>query len=187
MRWRGKRATPQRGKAESMLRFLFGRLTSEPRRGQALFDSAVAEARRPHWYCDGEVADSIDGRFAMLATVCAMLIVRLEAGSASGEAASAAVTERFIEAMDAEHRELGLNDPGLGRRVRKLVGSLERRVDEWRDAIHGEIDWSETVVSSVYRGESPKDEALAHCERSLRELWERLCDSAEERLLQAQY
>lgn len=170
-----------------MLRFLFGRLTSEPRRGQPLFDSVVTEARRPHWYSEGEVPDSIDGRFAMLATVCAILIVRLEAGSGDGDAASAALTERFIEAMDAEHRELGLNDPGLGRRVRKLVASLERRVDEWRDAIHGENDWDETVVSSVYRGEPPKDEALTHCSRSLRELWERLCDSPEERLVKAQF
>lgn len=166
-----------------MLRFLFGRLTSEPRRGQALFEKAVAEARRPHWYREGEVVDSIDGRFAMLATVCALTIVRLESGSAEGDAASAALTERFIEAMDSEHRELGLNDPGLGRRVRKLVASLERRVDDWRGAIHGENDWEETVVSSVYRGEPPRDAALAHSARSLRELWERLCDSTEERLV----
>lgn len=170
-----------------MLRFLFGRLTSEPRRGQALFDTAVAEARRPHWYEAGEVPDTIDGRFAMLATVCAIFIVRLESGSSKGDAASAALTERFIEAMDAEHRQLGLNDPGLGRRVRKLVASLERRVDEWRDAVHGENDWSETVVSSVYRGEPPRDAALAHAERAIRDLWERLCDSPEERLVKAEF
>ena len=170
-----------------MLRFLFGRLTSEPRRGQPLFETAVAEARRPHWYREGEVVDSIDGRFAMLATVCAIFIVRLEAGSADGDAASAALTERFIEAMDAEHREMGLNDPGLGRRVRKLVASLERRVDDWRGAIHGENDWDETVVTSVYRGEPPKDEALAHSARSLRELWDRLSDSPEEQLVKAEF
>lgn len=162
-----------------MLRFLFGRLTSEPRRGAALFDRVVAEARQPHWYTSGEVADSIDGRFAMLATVCAITIVALENGSRSGSVASAALTERFIEAMDAEHRELGLNDPGLGRRIRKLVGSLERRVDEWRSATEDELDWDEAVVSSVYRGDAPKDAALEHTARSLRALWSRLCESAE--------
>ncbi len=138
---------------DTMLRFLFRRLTDQPRRGQALFDRVVAEARKPHWYTDGEVPDSIDGRFAVLATVTALFIVRVESGGSDLEAQSVALTERFIEAMDAEHRELGLNDPGLGRRVRKLVGSLERRVDEWRDAIHDERDWDETVISSLYRGE----------------------------------
>lgn len=162
-----------------MLRYLFGRLTSEPRRGKALFDCVVAEARQAHWFTSGEVADTIDGRFAMLATVCAITIVALENGSDSGGAASAALTERFIEAMDAEHRELGLNDPGLGRRVRKLVGSLERRVDEWRAATEDELAWDEAVVSSVYRGEAPKDAALEHTAGSLRALWSRLGNASE--------
>jgi cytochrome b pre-mRNA-processing protein 3 len=157
-----------------MLRFLFRRLTGEPSRGWALFDEVVTEARRPHWYVEGEVADTIDGRFAVLATVCAFFIVRLESGSPEGDRASAALTERFIEAMDSEHRELGLNDPGLGRRVRKLVGALERRVDQWRDTVHEESGWDEAVIASLYRGEPPRDEALRHSSKALSELWERL-------------
>jgi cytochrome b pre-mRNA-processing protein 3 len=157
-----------------MLRFLFRGLTNEPARGQALFDQVVAEARKPHWYLDGEVPDTIDGRFAVLATICALFIVRLEQGEERLDAASVALTERFIEAMDAEHRQIGLNDPGLGRRVRKLVGSLERRVDEWRDSIHEETDWIGTVVSSLYRGEPANDPAMEHSALALRDLWERL-------------
>lgn len=157
-----------------MLRFLFRGLTNEPARGQALFDRVVAEARKPHWYLEGEVPDTIDGRFSVLATVCALFIVRLEQGDEGLDAASVALTERFIEAMDAEHRQIGLNDPGLGRRVRKLVGSLERRVDEWRDSTHGETDWGDGVVSSLYRGEPPSDAALEHSSAALRDLWEGL-------------
>ena len=41
---------------------------------------------------------------------------------------SPALTERFIEAMDAEHRQLGLNDPTLGKRVRSLVASIAAAV-----------------------------------------------------------
>ena len=169
-----------------MLRFLFGRLTDGPGRGQAVFDAVVAEARRQHWYLEGEVADTLDGRFAALATICALFIVRLEQGGESGEAGSAGLTERFIEAMDSEHRELGLNDPGLGRRVRMLVGSLERRVDEWRDAIHEETDWDETVVSSLYRGEAPRDSALEHSSKALRSLWDGLSGASESLLLEGQ-
>ena len=170
-----------------MLRYLFGRLTGRPKRGQALFDFAVAEARNPHWYTEGEVPDTIDGRFAMLATICALLSARLESESPEGEMASAALTERFIESMDAEHRELGLNDPGLGRRVRKLVGSLERRVDEWRAAVAGERDWSETTISSAYRGQAPRDDALEHSAERLRSLWARLCDASGQQLVEGQF
>lgn len=187
MRSLGKGATLPSVVNEPMLRFLFGRLTNEPRRGQALFETVVAEARRPHWYVEGEVADTIDGRFAMLATVSALVIVALESRESDGAAASAALTERFIEAMDAEHRQLGLNDPGLGRRVRKLVGSLERRVDEWRTAVEGGSDWNDTVISSIYRGDSPRDPALAHSAKALRELWNRLEDSSESRLVKGDF
>jgi cytochrome b pre-mRNA-processing protein 3 len=170
-----------------MLRFLFGRLTDRAKRGQAIFDSAVAVARRPHWYVEGEVPDTIDGRFAMLATVCALLIVELESGSEPSDVASAALTERFIEAMDAEHREIGLNDPGLGRRVRKLVASLERRVDEWQAATAGEAGWSETIISSVYRGQPPRDAALARSETALRDLSTRLQQAPRAQLLEGRF
>lgn len=162
-----------------MLRNLFTGLTGRHKRGQALFDRAIEEARRTGWYLKGEVPDTIDGRFAMLATVIALMIVRLESGSASGQLASAALTERFIEAMDAEHRELGLNDPGLGRRVRTLVGSLGRRVDDWRSATSGNCAWGETVRSSLYPGSSPPDRALDHSSSALAGLWERLAKAAD--------
>ena len=170
-----------------MLRFLFRRLTDRSPRGQALFDFAVAQARSPHWFTQGEVPDTLEGRFAMLATICALLSVRLESGSPEGEAASAALTERFIESMDSEHRELGLNDPVLGRRVRKLVGSLERRVDKWGAAVGGERDWSETVVSSVYRGQPPRNEALEHSSARLHELWARLSGRSDEQLVEGHF
>ncbi len=170
-----------------MLGFLFGRLTGEPKRGQALFDAAVAEARRPHWFTLAEVPDTLDGRFAMLATVSALLIVRLEELGDEGQRASAAVTERFIEAMDAEHRELGLNDPGLGRRVRKLVGSLERRVDDWRAAVAGERAWTEAVVSSVYRGTEPADPPLEAAEQALQDLWRRLSGAGSGQVLKGRF
>ena len=55
--------------------------------------------------------DTLDGRFAMLATIARWSIVRLEQLGEAGNALSVALTERFIEVMEAEHRELGLGDP----------------------------------------------------------------------------
>jgi len=155
--------------AESpMLRFLFPRLTAAPERGDKLFAAAVAEARAPHWYVEGAVPDTLDGRFAMLATIAALIIVRLD--RAGHTAASVALTERFVEAMKAEHRELGLGDPKLGRTVLELVGALERRVGLWRDTVGGG-DWSAAVATSVYRNAAIDTAALEHTARALRELW----------------
>src|ERR1700741_5427427 len=109
-----------------MLGFLFRTLTADPARGTALFDALTAEARKAHWFVEGAVPDTLDGRFAVLSTLAALAIVRLEREGETGIAASVALTERFIEVMESEHRELGLGDPTLGRTVRKLVGSLAR-------------------------------------------------------------
>jgi cytochrome b pre-mRNA-processing protein 3 len=154
-----------------MLGFLFRSLTAEPARGAELFAAVTAEARRPHWYVEGTVPDTIDGRFAVLATIAALVLVRLERLGEEGNDLSVALTERFIEVMDSEHRELGLGDPKLGRTVRKLVGSLARRTDLWRSAIDG--DWIEATRKSLYKAGVAPD-ALDHSAQTLREIWDGL-------------
>ena len=154
-----------------MLNLLFRRLTAEPSRGAALFASLIAQARQRHWYVEGAVADTIDGRFAVLATVTALAIVRLERFGEGGDAASVALTERFIEVMEAEHRELGLGDPALGKTVRKLVGSLARRTELWRSA--KDRSWTDATRESLYKGDV-QPSALEHSARALHDLQARL-------------
>ena len=148
-----------------MLNLLFRRLTAEPSRGAALFAAITAETRQPYWYVEGMVPDTIDGRFAVLATLLALVLVRLESFGADGDAASVALTERFIEVMEAEHRELGLGDPTLGKTVRKLVGSLARRVELWRS--EGGEGWTDAARASLYKGDVAR-EALKHSVEALR-------------------
>jgi len=136
-----------------MLGFLFRGLTAEPKGGTALFDAATAEARRPGWYAKASVPDTLDGRFSVLATVTALLLVRLEREGDEGNHLSVMLTERFIEVMESEHRELGLGDPTLGKTVRKLVGMLARRTELWRTAKAGETAWDEATRQSLFRGE----------------------------------
>ena len=158
-----------------MLNFLFPRLTRPPNQGEALFDTLTKEARKPHWYVDGQVPDTIDGRFRVLATLVALAAVRLESG---GDQLSVALTERFIEVMESEHRELGLGDPTLGKKVRKLVGSLARRVELWRKAAAGSEEWVETARQSLYPLEAA-DESVRHSAQALENFWAALQSSDE--------
>lgn len=169
-----------------MLRFLFPRLTPAVRRGQPAFDSAVAKARQAHWYLEGGVPDTLDRRFAMLVTICAMVCVRLEALEQGGAGQSAALVERFVEAMDAEHRQMGINDPTLGKQVRRLVGALSRRVGECRAATQDQR-WEEFARSSLYGDQAPGSEQLAHSAARLRELWQRLRVSADADIVEGRF
>jgi cytochrome b pre-mRNA-processing protein 3 len=166
-----------------MLASLFRRLTAAGERAEPLFAAVTSEARRPHWYFEGKVADSLDGRFAVLATVAALTIVRLERDAADGDSLSVALTERFIHVMESEHRQMGLGDPALGKKVRKLVGSLARRVDLWRQATAGEADWAQAADDSIYKGAAAAD-ALSHSAEALRQLWTRLERSDIKQLVQ---
>ena len=156
-----------------MLGFLFRGLTADPRRAAALFDAVTAKAREPHWYIEGTVPDTLDGRFAVLATITALVLARLEQAGQAGNAASVALTERFIEVMESEHRELGLGDPTLGKTVRKLVGSLGRRTETWRHTVTGESDWNQSTRQSLYKDAVSAD-ALRHSSEVLKALWTEL-------------
>lgn len=153
-----------------MLNFLFRGLTAQPERGVALFDAVTAEARRRSWYVEGEVPDALDGRFAVLSTIAAILLVRFEREGTAGDGVSVALTERFITVMESEHRELGLGDPTLGKTVRKLVGMLARRTDIWRTA---ERDWVEATRESLYK-EDVAEDALQYSVEALRAFAQRV-------------
>ena len=156
-----------------MLKFLFPRLTTPRSDGAPLFTAITAETRKPHWYVEGGVPDTIDGRFRVLATLTALAIVRLEAGGIAGNAESVAVTERFVEVMETEHREIGLGDPALGRKVQKLVGSLAGRVELWRTAVASADLWDGAVARSLYK-EVPEAAAAQYSTDAVRSFWSSL-------------
>jgi cytochrome b pre-mRNA-processing protein 3 len=165
-----------------MLRHLFPRLTPAPSRGSALFKTLVDEARAKHWFVEGAIPETLDGRFAVLATVVALATVRLEGGGAMAHEQAVALAERFVEAMDAEHRQLGIGEPGLGKKVRKLVGALSRRVDLWRGAVDGG-DWDAAVVASLSpAGEDEGAAVIEHRGAALRAFWTRLQHAGDDTL-----
>ena len=168
-----------------MLRFLFPRLTPPARRGAALFQAVTAEARAPVWFRDAGVPDTVSGRFAMLATMTALVSIRLERGEAAAREANAALTERFVETMDAEHREMGLGDPTLGKTIRKLVGALGRRIELWRGAIDDPEQWGDAAARSLYGGDSPTEAAVASA--ALRQFWERIAAKPDDSLIEGDF
>ena len=126
----------------------------------ALYASVVEAARRPGWYREAEVPDTIDGRYCVLATLLAITDLRLAEGGEAVAALSPRLTEMFVDDIDVQLRESGLGDPTLGKTVRNLVTGLSGRIAQWRSAL-GEGDWGGAIEASLYRGDTPGEEQMA--------------------------
>jgi cytochrome b pre-mRNA-processing protein 3 len=168
------------------MRAWLSRLISSPRQSNPLYERVVSEARLPHWYVDGEVPDTIDGRFAVLASLLALTSVRLERGGEAAQRAGIDLTERFIADMDGEIRQLGLGDPSIGKQVGAMVGALGGRVGAWRRALSGEEDWDAVTVRGLYREPVPDPAAAAYNAAALRSFWNRLERADDEALAEGE-
>lgn len=131
-----------------------------------LYAAVVDCARAPHWYLDGAVADSIDGRFDMVAAILALVLLRLDALDMKVE--ETRLTELFIDDMEGQVRQIGFGDLIVGKQVGRMVGALGGRLDAYRAGLAGEAPLGEALVRNLYRGQAPADTALAHVETRLR-------------------
>nr|WP_235532768.1 ubiquinol-cytochrome C chaperone family protein [Sphingomonas sp. Leaf412] len=152
-------------------RFLPGLLRRpDPTEALPLYDAVVAIARRPHWYLDGQVSDTLDGRFDMVAAVLCMVLLRLEQGE-DGTEATMRLTERFVDDMDAQVRQIGFGDMVVGKHVGRMMGMLGGRLGSYRTAlVDGDAAFDDALVRNLYRGESPDAGAVAHTREGLKDL-----------------
>lgn len=127
---------------------------------RALYDAVVARGRDPDWYLAGGVADTIDGRFDMIAAVLSAVLIRLERDPAAA-AAQARLTERFVDDMDGQLRQIGIGDVIVGKHVGKMMGMLGGRLGAYRDGLAAG-DLAPALVRNLYRGEAPDPAALGH-------------------------
>ncbi|MGK6318940.1 ubiquinol-cytochrome C chaperone family protein [Sphingomonas sp. DT-204] len=141
---------------------LFGRREQE---AGVLYRVVVARAREPHWYAEGGVADTIDGRFDMIAAVLSLVLLRLEA-EPGNEAAGVALAERFVDDMDPQLREIGIGDVLVGKHMGRMMGMLGGRLGAYREGLAaGSID--RALARNLYRDHPPAPEALAHVREGL--------------------
>ncbi|MBW6532418.1 ubiquinol-cytochrome C chaperone [Sphingomonas sp. RRHST34] len=136
-----------------------------------LYDAVVARARQPHWYLDGAVPDTLDGRFDMVAAVLAMVLLRLEQVP-DGTDGSVRLTERFVDDMDAQVRQIGFGDMVVGKHVGKMMGMLGGRLGVYREGLAAPDDGAldAALVRNLYRGAQPDAAALAHVRGELKAL-----------------
>eukprot|EP01137_Pigoraptor_chileana_P000999 Opistho-2@38016 len=159
----------------SFLQRLFGR--TDPKEGlRPLYNAVIREGRQPHWYLDGAVPDTLDGRFDMIVAILAQVLIRLEqqAPGQRGAQDSVWLTELFVDDMDGQLRQEGVGDVVVGKHVGRMMSALGGRISAYRAALTDDADLTEALRRNLYRGAEVSEEALAHVEGTLRARWTRL-------------
>jgi len=151
-----------------------------------LWHRVVELAREPSFYSDCNVSDSVGGRFDLITAVLCTVMVRVEASEMRTQ--SALLAELFVEDMDGQLREFGVNDVVVGKRMGKLMSVLGGRLGAYRPALV-ERD-REKLVAAVSRNvtfsEDVDDAAASACVADkLLALSERLAGFDDEHVLKA--
>jgi cytochrome b pre-mRNA-processing protein 3 len=154
----------------SLLKRLFGNQEPDPKsKLLPLYGQIIAKARAPHWYVEGQVPDSIDGRFDMVSAVLTLVLLRLEASPEYSQESSY-LTEVFVDDMDAQLRQSGVGDVIIGKNVGKMMSALGGRLGAFRSALLEPAALDDVILRNIYRTAEVDAAALAHVRQRLVEL-----------------
>ena len=144
----------------STLRKLF-RSDPDPREARRpLWNAIVATARQPHWYGEGGVPDTLDGRFDMISLILALVLHRIDQDPEQARA-GVELTELFVDDMDGQMRQIGFGDMVVGKQIGRMVGALGGRLGAYR-AADGSDELRAALVRNLWRGKEPPAAGLAH-------------------------
>jgi cytochrome b pre-mRNA-processing protein 3 len=127
----------------------------------ALYARTVAEARSPELFAACGIPDTLDGRFDALALHAALMIDRLRR-EPDGEQLAQDYFDAMFHHLDLTLREIGVQDLGVGRRMKIMAEGLHGRALAYRAAFAADDPQAlfEALRRNAYGGRPPADEVV---------------------------
>ena len=119
---------------------LLQRLFAAPARqaeGRALYAAAAAQARRPEFYRELGVADTVEGRFELYSLHVALLLIRLKGQGQIAAETAQHLFDAYVRSLDDALRDLGVSDVKVGRKMKALGQAFYGRLNSYEVAIEG--------------------------------------------------
>lgn len=137
---------------------MFRRRKPEEAFAAALYTRTAQRARAPELFEACGIPDTLDGRFDALALHAALTIDRLRR-EPDGETLAQAFFDAMFRHLDLTLREIGVQDLGVGRRIKIMAEGLHGRALAYRQAIAGEPEQLlEALRRNAYGGRPPVDD-----------------------------
>jgi cytochrome b pre-mRNA-processing protein 3 len=137
-----------------MFQRLFGRERKANRAlTDALYERIVAAARQPVFYSDWNVPDTPLGRFEMLSLAMLLFQHRLRGEPGAAQDVAQVLIEEFFTDIEHSLRELGISDPGVPKRMKRLARMFYGRTAAYTDAL--DRDDAEAMAAALTRNVRP--------------------------------
>lgn len=143
----------------------------------------MGASRQPVLYAELGVADSVEGRLEMLMLFVGLAVHRLSRDVAGRETARN-LSELFIDDMERSMREIGYDDSGLKRRLKKVVGAFYGRAEATMAALASDrpAALADTLARNVYGG-AAEPRQVARLADHVRDFAQRLADTPVDKLV----
>ena len=132
---------------------------------RTLYAGIVAQARRPEFFLDCGLPDTVDGRFDLLVLHVFLVMHRLKQDRSDSAELSQALFDVLFEDMDESLRELGVGDMGVGRRIKAMAEGFYGRTLAYERALkEGDEALEECVRRNLFaaaEADSARVRALA--------------------------
>jgi len=159
---RAAQRTVNAGETNETMKLLSGllrhakRRADERERARDLYIAAVAQARRPGFYTECGVADSLDGRFDLIVLHVFLTIRALGPTGQAGKRLADYMFRIMMDDMDLNLREMGVSDLRVGKRVKSMARAFFGRAAAYEKAIDADSE-----------SEGEKEELKAALERNI--------------------
>ena len=141
---------------------VFRRRALERQSLAGLYAALATQARAPAFYAELGVPDTLDGRFDLLVLHAWLVMQRLDAEPASGQLKQD-LFDTMFDHLDLTVREMGAQDLGVGRRIKRMAEGFQGRASAFREAwlAGDEAGLREALQRNVFGKTTATPEALA--------------------------
>lgn len=113
----------------------FANRSKDRRKAEELYGAVVAAARSPAFFKELGVPDTPEGRFEMLSLMLFLAVDRFQSEGVAGEPHAQRLIEAFVTDMDDCHREMGIGDLKVPKKVRQAAAAFYERGAAYREAL----------------------------------------------------
>jgi cytochrome b pre-mRNA-processing protein 3 len=116
---------------------MFNFWRKNPLRDQAdaLYEHVVAGARRPEFFLNGHVPDTVQGRLEAMTIHTLLILRRLTTCPEPGPGIAQLLTDRVFAEYDRALREIGVGDLSVGKKMKKIAASYNGSAKAYLSAL----------------------------------------------------